>query len=100
MHNNNPNCYFEPTVVSRQHANQQYHTTPDEEKHGLFVLSVQIWYVFEVSVLQGYDVMLQHNWLPMLHKNTVLSNIRNQLPTPTASYQRRMETSTIPLLKT
>ena len=36
MHNNNPICYFEPTVVSRQHANQQYHTTPDEEKHGFF----------------------------------------------------------------
>jgi len=33
MHNNNPICYFEPTVVSKQHANQQYHTTPDEEKH-------------------------------------------------------------------
>jgi len=87
-------------VVSRKHANKQYHTTPDEETHGLFALSVQIWYVFEVSVLQGYDAMLQHNWLPMLHKNTVLSDIRNQLRTPTASYQKRMETSATPLQKT
>jgi hypothetical protein len=59
-------------VVSGQHANKQYHTSPYEEKHGLFAFSVQIWYVFEVSVLQGYIAMLQHNWLPMLHKNSVL----------------------------
>lgn len=99
MHNNNPFCSTELTVVSRQHANKQYHTTPVKGKNGLFVLSVQIWYVFEVSVLQGYDAMLQHNWLPMLHKNTVFSNIRNQLPTLTASYQNRMETSATPLQK-
>ena len=86
--------------MSRQHANKQYHTKLDEEKHGLFVLSVQIWYVFEVSVLQGYDSVLQRNWLSMLHKNTVLSDIRNLLPTPTAAYQKRMETSATPLQKT
>jgi hypothetical protein len=74
---------------------------PQMRKNGLFVLSVQIWYVFdEVSVLQGHDAMLQHNWLPMLHKYTVLSYIRNQLPTPTASYQKRMETSATPFQKT